>query len=263
MNTLGSKIGIAAVALLGGGCVSTKYKLAPQGTPTAAVLNLVAAPSPIEAIVHTVIVFKGPGAWKREAYWDEYVITIANRGDQPVTLESATLVDFRGLQVTTGDNPWTLETLSRRYQAEVADKVGDVLKVGGATVLTAAAAGSVLVFGGMQIATQAGAAAVLGGAFTLAAAAVAIPVYTIVGNVNGRNNVEAEFKRRRLALPAFLVPGQIVQGSLFFRVSPGPQRLTLQCRAGNEPREIIVDLKALADLHLKAPVTTGTAPASP
>ena len=85
------------------GCVSTKYKLAPQGTAPAAVLNLVAAPSPIEVIVHTVVAFKGPGAWKREAHWDEYVITIANRGDTPVTLESATLVDFRGLQVGTGD----------------------------------------------------------------------------------------------------------------------------------------------------------------
>lgn len=263
MNALGSKIGIAAVALLGGGCVSTKYKLAPEGTPTAAVLNLVAAPSPIEAIVHTVIVFKGPGAWKRAAHWDEYVITIANRGDTPVTLESATLVDFRGLQVTAGDNPWTLETQSRRYEAEVATKVGDVLKVGGATVLTGAAAGSVLVFGGMQVASQAGAVAVLGGAFTLAAAAVAIPVYTIVGNVNGRNNVEAEFKRRRLVLPAFLVPGQIMQGSLFFRVSPGPRQLTLQCRAGQEPREIIVDLKALADLHLKTPPAAEIASPAP
>jgi hypothetical protein len=260
MKTYASLFGFLLVSLLGSGCVSTRYKLAPENTPGPVVLNLVAAPGPIEAVVHTVIALRGPGTWKRAAYWDEYVITIANRSDKPVTFESATLVDFRGLQVSPGDDPWKLETQSRRYETEVAGKVGDVLRVGGATVLTGAAAGSVLVFGGMHVATQAGAAAVLGGAFTLAAAAVAIPVYTIVGNVNGRHKVEAEFKRRRLALPAFLVPGQIVQGSVFFRISPGPQRLTLQCREGAEVREVTVDLKPLADLHLKTPVTAALTP---
>lgn len=254
------------LAALFGGCVSAKYQLAPTGTPQPVPLNVVVpaavndpAGSPLEATLHTVIVYRGPGSWKRDAYWDEYVITLANRGDKPATIEAATLIDFRDARATPGGEPWSLEKQSRNYETLVANTVGDVLRVGTATVFTAAAAGSLLVYGGLAVSSQASAAAVLGGTVTLAAAAVAIPVYTIARNIQGRNNIEAEFKRRQLGLPVWLVPGQIAQGSFFFRISPSPKRLVLRVRVEDDVRDVTIDLTRLAGLHLKnSPVVTTT-----
>ena len=76
------------------GCVSAKYQRAADDTPPPTVLNLAAtpavsagaptAPSGLDARLNTVIVFRGPGSWKRDAYWDEYVLTLANRGAAPL-----------------------------------------------------------------------------------------------------------------------------------------------------------------------------------
>ena len=247
---------LLAAALALTGCVSTKYKFAqPEVTPPAVALNLAAATSPVEATLRTVVVFRGPGSWKREAYWDEYVVTLANRGPAPFTIESATLTDFQGQTVTPGDNPWDLEKQSHRYEARVLSTAGDVLKIGGATVLTSTAAGGVAVLGAMSASSQLGVAMVVGGTVMFAAATVVVPVWSVVANVNSRHDIEAEYRRRRLALPVFLVPGQVAQGSFFFRISPGPQRLVLRGRTGDQPCEAIIDLSPLVILHLKTPAT--------
>ncbi len=240
------------------GCVSTKYKMAKANTtPPAVTLNLTNHPTTtpasaeLETTVHTVIVFQGPGSWKRAAYWDEYVVTLANRGTKPLTGVSAQLTDFQGQFAASSDHPWDLEKQSHRYEARIASSIGDVLKVGGATVLTSSAAGGVAVLGALHVGSQLGAAMVIGGTVMFAAATVVVPVWSVVANVNSRHDIEAEFERRRLTLPLFLVPGQLTQGSFFFRISPGPQRLTLKCRVGDETRDLTIDLKPLAGLHLK------------
>lgn len=268
---------LLAVVPLFSGCVSSKYKLAKSDAPPAVALNLTGAPAlggvagtalgkvegqpSLEAMVNTVIVYQGPGSWKRAAYWDEYVVTLANRGPTPFTIESATLTDFQSQGVTPGDNPWDLEKQSHRYEARVLSSVGDVLKVGGATVLTSTAAGGVAVLGALSASSQLGVAMVVGGTVMFAAATVVVPVWSVVANINGRHDVEAEYRRRRLTLPLFLVPGQVAQGSFFFRISPGPQRLVLRGRTGGEPFETIIDLASLSTLHLKtaAPVATADA----
>ena len=132
---------------------------------------------------------------------------------------------------------------------------GDVLKIGGATLLTSTAAGGVAVLGAMSASSQLGVAMVVGGTVMFAAATVVVPVWSVVANVNSRHDIEAEYRRRRLALPVFLVPGQVAQGSFFFRISPGPQRLVLRGRTGDQPCEAIIDLAPLATLHLKTPAT--------
>jgi hypothetical protein len=252
---------LGALAPVLTGCVSTKYKMAKAKiTPPAVTLNLsnVPAPSPaahpeLEVTVHSVIVFQGPGSWKRAAYWDEYIVTVANRGGRPVTVQNVTLTDFENQPVTPGENPWALEKLSHHYAARVGERVGDVLKVGGATVLTSTAAGGVAVIGAMNVGSQLGAAMVVGGTVMFAAATVVVPVWSVVANVNSRHEIEAEYRRRRLGLPMFLAPGQLTQGSFFFRISPGPQRLTLHCLVDHEPRNAVVDLASLAGLHFKNP----------
>jgi hypothetical protein len=76
------------------GCVATKYKLAKKGAPPPQLLSVDFPPAPpLQPTLSTVISYRGPGTWKREALWDEYVVTLENRGDQPVTVDSATLAD--------------------------------------------------------------------------------------------------------------------------------------------------------------------------
>lgn len=247
------------------GCVSTKYKMANAETTAPAVtLNLTNLPPTagamrpdLEAAVHTVIVFQGPGSWKRQAFWDEYVVSVANHTAKPITIEAVTLTDFQNQPVSVGENPWALEKFSRSYTARVANSVGDVLKVGGATVLTSTAAGGVAVLGALHVGNQLGAAMVVGGTVMFAAATVVVPVASVVRNINSRHEIEAEYRRRRLSLPVYLAPGQIQQGSFFFRISPGPQQLTLHCRVGNETRQVTIDLTPLAGLHLKNAPTRG------
>jgi len=51
-------------------------------------------------------------------------------------------------------------------------------------------------------------------------------------------------------LPITIQPGQETQGSLFFRITPGPQRLLLLFTGVDPGFEVSVDLKPLSDLHI-------------
>lgn len=254
------------------GCVSSKYKLAARDAPAAVALALESAPASVTgpaapaigATVTAVIVYRGPGSWKRDAYWDEYVLTVSNRSETPLVVESAMLTDLRGHAVAAGDKPWELEKQSRTYEERFASTTGEVLKLGGGAAGTTAAG----MLGGAAIGAMIGngvaaGAWAIGPPMWVAGAAVAgmvaVPVYagaTIYRNVSSKRAIEAEFQRRRLALPVSLAPMKEAGGSLFFRVSPGPQRLTLQCRAGADTHEVSIDLAPLAALHLRPSVKT-------
>ena len=230
------------------GCTSTRYQSAPKQTPPPVLINLPSTEPPVEALLHTVIIFRGPGSWKHDAYWDEYVVTVANRGNALITVDSVWLTDFQGQATEAGTDPWLLEATSR----SLADKSfglaqNTVLQIGGGVGVMAVGGGvGAVIFSGGFV-TSAGGAAI--GGILLLPAFIGGTIYT---NINNRHAIEHEFERRRLALPAELVPGQLVQGSLFFRLSPGPQRLTLSCHINRQPRDIIIDLTPIAGLHLKA-----------
>ena len=77
----------AAACLLGlFGCVATKYEAAKQGAPQPTLLYLEAATPPLEVGLRSVIVDGGPGSWKMAALWDEYVVTIRNQSEKPLTI---------------------------------------------------------------------------------------------------------------------------------------------------------------------------------
>jgi len=259
MKTFAS-LALLLTALPFTGCVSTKYKLTKAEETTQPIaLNLPSTPAPLEATVSTVIVFQGPGSWKREAYWDEYVVTLANHGAVPLAIESATLVDFQSQPVVPGDDPWEIEKESRTLEARLASAGGTVFKIGGGLIATSAVgiyAGAALATAGSTAGTMGfgGGFAALGGA--VVGVAIVVPVFTgatIYRNISNRHKVAAEFQRRRLTLPAKILPGQTITGSLFFRISPGPQTLALTWRSSNEPHRANIDLQPLAGLHLVAP----------
>lgn len=250
---------VAAVLLVGTlgltGCVSTKYKMAPKNTPPPIALNLATVQPPVATALHTVIVYKGPGSWKKEAYWDEYVVSITNQGPAPLTVGSATLVDALGTGQTCGSNPWELEKLSRENLQKFEHYSRKIIIGAGLTVGWVASGGVVVA------ATWAGDAAL---ATVASAVVVALPVWALGTGVRflvARSSVTDEFNRRRIATPLELKPGETKHGSLFFPISPGPQRLVLSCRTNDVTQLVTLDLTPLAGLHfLKQP--TGAAPAS-
>ncbi len=127
-----------SAVLLSAGCVSSKYKSAGKDLRSPVALNLTAAPAPhdagqspaIEVLVHSLIAFHGPGSWKRDAYWDEYALTIRNCSPTTLTVDSAALTDFQTLATSPGTDPWELEKQSHGYEASVLAAFGPILEIG-------------------------------------------------------------------------------------------------------------------------------------
>jgi hypothetical protein len=225
------------------GCVATKYEKAAQDTPPPVPLNLAATQPRIELALRTLIVYNGSGSWKREALWDEYVVTIHNRGGQPLTIAAAELVDFAGASHVPGVDPWDLEkesqTLEQRYQR--------------AGVAFARGAAPRALIMGVSAAAGTGAGVLSATAATVSAASVvALPVYYVVilsVNHSNKTAVTAEFTRRRLALPLTIAAGELRSGSFFFPMTPSPQSLNLQWSSGSARNELVLSLEALRGLH--------------
>lgn len=247
---------LLSLAIFSSGCVSTKYKRAPKDTPLPLAFNLTANNPSVALTLHTVIVYKGPGSWKKEAYWDEYVVSITHRGTQPLTIESAGIVDVLNAEQNTGNDPWLLEKLSRENIKKY-DHVGRKILLGVGLTAGWIAAGGVAIGAGLAGATGLAAAA--------ATTFVLIPVWAIGSGVRAlvsRHSIAAEFQRRRIDTPFTLQPGETKQGSFFFPITPGPQRLILHCRANGAVENLVLDLAPLAGLHLLKESTTPSTPAA-
>jgi hypothetical protein len=232
------------------GCVSSKFQMAPAGTPAAVMLNLPADPSPIEAYVDTVITYHGPGSWKRHAYWDEYVLSLTNRSIAPATLLSAMLIDANGEPIAAGDRWPVLEKESRAWWD--ANALGQNLALGaGAVFITAGAVAAPV---GVLVVWAAAEGVAIGA--STAATFVALPLaaaalYAV--NERGELRISEEFDRRRLKFPLDFEPRETRHGSLFFRLTPSPQKLKLTFRVTGQLREVVIDLSVLADLHRRLP----------
>lgn len=224
------------------GCVTPKYHLESSRTPPQ-LLNHAVTQGSIDAVLNTVIVYHGPGTWKRDAFWDEYVVSVVNRSSAPVTLEYATLTNFRSEPSMAGNTPWPLE----RQSFAVRDKANRGTNV----AVVEFGAGADLIRTRGEDTAQKIAAGTVNTAFGIATLYVGYAAVAGLTNVARRNAVEEEFEKRRLKLPLSIAPGQTVQGSLFFPISPGPQRLTLRVRADAGTIEPAFELLPLAALHLK------------
>ncbi|MFI4891003.1 MAG: hypothetical protein ACHQIL_10770 [Steroidobacterales bacterium] len=228
------------------GCVATKYQMAQKGAPPPTLLSITDSQPPIDVGVRSVIVDGGPGSWKRRALWDEYVVTIRNQGEEPLTIVDATLIDFSGKPLSPGVDPWALEkasqSLEQRYRSA-------------GVAFARSAAPRAVVFG----ATAAG-AAVGGAAETATAAAagisvIALPVaYVVVWHKNRLNKaaISTEFARRRLSFPLTLAAGEMHTGSIFFPMVPDPRSLTLSWTSDPKSGAIDISLDSLVGMHVPA-----------
>jgi hypothetical protein len=240
---------LAVIVLLAfTGCVSSRYKEARKSTPPPQLLNVAFAPAPLEAALSTLITYNGPGSWKRDAFWDEYVVTLHNPGSQPLIVSSAGLVDFAGASRATGPEPWALEKESKTLERQYRDA--------GIAFVRYTAPGILILGTGAAVAmanTSFFVAASSGAAATAATATfVALPLYyAVVLTINHHNKVamETEFNRRRLVLPLTLSPGETRTGSLFFPMVPNPRSLGLRWSTGTANGENVLPLDFLRGLH--------------
>jgi hypothetical protein len=246
-------------------CVSTKYKMARENAPQPRLLNLVAAQPPLGMALNMTIIYRGPGSWKREAFWDEYVVTMVNQGDQPLTINSAALTDSFGTSHVPGADPWALEKASKTLERKYRDAGVAFLRNAGAGVIIVgggiAATGGFMAgwaAGGSFAGSMASVGSVGAGAAATAVIGVALPLYYLeVWAINSDNKaaIVAEFNRRRLALPLTLVPGETRIGSLFFPMVPNPRSFGLQWSGGATSDKLMLPLDSLQGLHVKAPTS--------
>jgi hypothetical protein len=228
------------------GCVSSKYKSAGKKTPPARELSVPFPPAPLDAKLASVITDGGPGSWKREAFWDEYVVAFHNTGDQPLQITSATLVDFGGTPRSAGDDPWALERESKSLERKYRDAGIAFARVAAPRVLVSTAEPVIVANAGIATAGAAAAAT---------ATAVALPVYglaTLGVNRHHKAAIKAEFNRRRLPLPLSLAPGETRSGSLFFPMVPNPRSLNLSWSKDSGNRDSALPLDFLSGLHVTA-----------
>ncbi len=171
---------IAAAGLcLVSACVSPKYKRADKNTPPVQPLNVQFPSSTLDISLYTEISDGGPGSWKREASWDEYVVIMHNGGDQVLNLTSATLMDYAGAVRPAGMDPWALERESKNLETRYRDAGIDFARMAAPRVI-ATAAEPVVVAGAGVGATGAVAVAT--------ATAVALPVYAVtIFSINMHN----------------------------------------------------------------------------
>jgi hypothetical protein len=238
------------------GCVATKYKLAKKDTPPVQLLSIAFPPAaPLQATLASLIAYGGPGSWKREALWDEYVVELVNHGDRPLTIDSATLLDPKGTPYAAGSDPWVLEKESKKLEQQYRDR--------GEAFLRAAGPGVVIVGVGAAAGSAAGAVliapAVAGAAI---AAVVVLPVYyvSVLGiNHHNKKAVMTEFKRRQLALPLTLAPGETRTGSVFFPMVRSPSSLALHGANESVTTSAVLSLDFLNALHVPgAPAASAT-----
>lgn len=262
-GTGGALFGLGLVLTGCGSAASQMVK--PEAMKPVAPLELQMAAGGGEFTLTGLIAYDGPGAWKKHAYWDEYQVKFVNHGAESVELTALTLGDVLGREITAGNDPWVLEKAGQEQLAFLKSQKIDlspgkialvpqsppkpvVYTAGSVIAGTAVSAGAVSLF----YLPAAGVA--VGG--LIFAAPVAIAVYSPAFLINkwsvdpkNRALVLAEFDRRRLKLPATIGPGAMVAGSVFFPLTPGPERLVLHGRRGAEAVEAAVVLLGLDGLH--------------
>jgi hypothetical protein len=235
----------ALVLCLTSACVSSKYKRADKSIPPAKALNVKFPPAVLNASLYTEISDGAPGSWKRETYWDEYVVTMHNGGDQPLEITSATLTDYADAPHLAGDDPWALEkeskTLAKRYQ----DAGIAFARMAAPRVIVSTAEPGVVASAGVGSAGAAAAATIT---------AVALPIYgaTVFGiNMHNKKEIKKEFNRRRLPLPLTVGAGETRTGSFFFPTIPNPHALTLHWTSSSGEGDTALRLDFLEGLHVQ------------
>jgi hypothetical protein len=264
-------VGAALVILASSGCGSMARYRAAENAPPAQLLNRSFSPAPVSASLASVIVYHGPGSWKRDALWDEYVVVAKNPGDVPVTLTAVELEDAAQPARVAGDDPWKLEmesaALARGASPSETEFAKEALPMGFAAGFgieySAFAHWAVSVFRRPSqqdlpfwIRERLFAPYTGAGhdwiAFSRSVGYAYAPLLIaehVIANREDSSDIEADFRMRRFALPFTLAPRQARAGAFFFPMSQNPRALKLRWQRDGESGETQVTLEFLRDVH--------------
>lgn len=206
----------------------------------------------IEVDVDWVIVRDGPGTWAKNADWDQYLITVRNRGNEEIRVTGFEVIDSLGFALAANDSRSKLvkgsKKTSKRYRAEgVKTRAG----LGAAGLM---AAGGVAYVGGMSL----GAATVYGGSAMAAGTAVTgilvAPVLVTGGIIRGVNNgkVNRAISERQTDFPALVGAGSETGMEFFVSLAPSPQevRISYEDASGSHTMSVVT-AELLAGLHIE------------
>lgn len=209
------------------------------------------------ATLDWVIVRLGPGAWAKNADWDEFLLRFENLSDSPLKIMSVTVFDSFDTRIETRPNRKQLVEGSKETKRRYADSDIKIMAGWGAgtiavTGLVAGVGGAALVVSNLAIfgpmSTTAG-AAVAGGAVLVLAA----PIVMLhgLGRHSRSKKVGKEIIRRQTVLPIEIPPSQELPVDLFFPLTPSPTHLeVIYTDTETEYRLIIDTQEALNGLHL-------------
>lgn len=225
---------LVAILFLFSGCASSRYITNPSTIPPD--LGISSQDNNINVSLKYLILPNGDGAWVKDARWDEYVFTVRNISDKPLTVERIRLIDPRGLYIERGVDPSQLETLSETLAKEYKDM--GIMIAAETAIPVAFAAGAV----GMGAMVLAPVALVGGGLWYLGKKHA---------DVKDFENINKEFNRRQLT-SFTLSSNATITGSAFFPMIPNPKALVVDYRIGSEMKVIEVSLEKLAGLHVSS-----------
>lgn len=258
MNIRRFSVAILTAALGLTGCGGTALLKDPL--PHSDVTVAAASDGHLLVTVDSLIVRDGPGTWARNADWDEYRLTVRNLSEAPVWLDHALVVDALDTTVDTAASRKDLVRQSREVARRHRDAGLDIKA--GAGTSTLVASGTVVTAMGLGAVSAASTGAlVYGGTASVSGAAAAAsgmllvgPALAVGGVVRGVNNakVNERIETQHTELPILVPAAEEKQLSLFFPITPSPQRLVLAYRDGEDAaRHIVVDTSVvLAGLHV-------------
>jgi hypothetical protein len=207
-----------------------------------------------------IIVSNGPGSWAKNAYWDEYLISVHNPQSQPLSITSVAVYDSKGYENVPLSNRKKLVESSkktiRRYKESDIDVspgmgAGQLLATGGAVTVTGvglvyAAASTAAPYGGAS--TGATAVGLAGVGMVLAAPVVAV---VAVKRATDNKKVNEEIKHRRSTFPFDVDAATTSRLHLFYPVVVSPSHIVISYEIDGKSHELTLNtFKELMGLHL-------------
>jgi len=259
-------LAVGIMSIIVAGCGGVRLLKEPQPQQTTQPLAT-AADDNVTSTLDWVIVRNGPGAWAKNADWDEYLLRIHNSSVEPILVTNITVMDSLENPVSRRSNRRQLVNGSkenaRRYRdsglrVKAGAGAGELLVAGAA--VTAVGVGVAASAVSTTVATTAYGAVWTGGVATgTATAATGLlllgPAMAVGGILRGVNNrrVDDEIQRRRTVLPLTVAPGQHLPFDIFFPVAPAPVQVNLFYVDEVGEHHLIFDTRAvLAGLHLES-----------
>lgn len=208
---------VSACLLVLVGCGGGRYLANPSAPPSDLGIEVMGNNLRVH-LVH-IIVSNGAGSWVKDAPWHEYVVRIQTT-EKSVNIYKAAIVDPTGVERPAGIHPVQLqkqsEMLLKHYKAE---GVSAAMNVGGmaASILTLTP--------------------FVGPAVSLAS--MGVQRGGIYADTKDRENIQAEFQKRRLPTPLSLSDKADVRGSIFFPMIPKPRALIITYTVKGSGLEIL------------------------